>query len=76
MTAPHTVPSVSVSSITADRWNVVMTRGSFGPVSFEAGSRIHAEAVAAELRGALADAFHAGRAEALDDRPTNPGKES
>lgn len=59
-----TVPSVSTSGITADRWNVVITRGSGRVVTVEVGGRIAAEAIAAEMRGALADAFHAGVAEA------------
>lgn len=57
------VPSVSVSSITGTRWNVVITRANSG-TSFEAGSRAAAEAAAAEIRGAIADAFHAGAAQA------------
>lgn len=59
-----TVPTVSTSSITGDRWNVVITRSGGRVVTAEVGSRIVAEAIAAEVRGALADAYHAGRNEA------------
>ena len=63
MNNPTTVPTVSTTSITADAWAVVITRSGGRVVTVEVGSRITAEAMAAEVRGALADAFHAGYGE-------------
>lgn len=53
------VPSVSTTGITGDRWAVVITRNR-GFETFEVGARTEAERLAAEIRGALADAYHTG----------------
>lgn len=55
------VPIVTVNNSDADVWHVVVRRVERDPyIIAKTLSRNRAEAIAAELRGALADAFHAG----------------
>lgn len=59
-----TVPTVTEHE-TAEGWRVRITSDRRAPISCAATDAEHARRFAAELRGAIADAYHAGRADGL-----------